>query len=666
MTIKNLLSRWFLSQPLPYLKQGSTLAIRSHLKTDLRIRSHWRDDGQLSFAQRRIIPQSFGNNNGDDHNAENDAFAFILLSRNEDKTTSLGRTDPYISIDVLDKHGMEQFSMHDNGSNDNATKKLLLSLPLDKNKDSSEEVASDDDFKDQESCCLTLDIPDKMNIECDLTQGGSIFVEGKIEGDVRLKTAQGNISVSKLRGYNIELETGSTEIEERDVTPSSFIFVSETLECQSLRLSVSRPLLDRIRAKRIHAKTMEIQVGGYDSNEYIASIQTSGSNINATNGNEDEENDVTRQRQSILDEDDAGAICDIGSLYIIGDANINVQQPALVNDQCHRQRQAVRIKSHHGHVHIEATVPKPCYTNEITGDVLPVVLCGGVNGSCEVWVSQLKAYGDNDDNDNTVPFTVETDDDWTSCHIHFDSIAPDSVSLVHADGGNIHVTVDRKVEADVRLLSPPSNTNSSDKPLEVDMETLVLEDNDDGSLADEVSHMLQHIEGTVLSISGTKILNNSDGNGISTDSNRIQIQTNAFTTRERIKNEGLRYCEFVDGWIENTTSEPDSRFDRKLRGGFESADARGVGGKIRLEEAHSQALYGFAPPSKVSPTETASGRTFARPLLAVSSPGKITLETLSWLGNIARRYGLDDTRNEDDLGRQATRRKRLVKTPTNE
>jgi len=654
--IKQLLSRRFLSHPLPYLKQGSTLAIRSHLRTDLRIRSHWRDDGQLSFAQRKIAPQSFDNNDGDENDAYHDSFAFILLSRNEDKTTSLGRTDPHISIDVLDKHGMEQFSMNDNGSDDDAATKLLLSSPLDKTKNDSEEVAGDDDLKDQESCCLTLDVPDKINIECDLTQGGSIFVEGKIEGDVRLKTAQGNISVSKLRGHNIKLETGSTDIEEQDVTPSSFIFVSETLECQSLRLSVSRPSFDRIRAKRIHAKTMEIQVGGFDSNESIASIQSSGSDITATNGNKNEENDETRQRRIILDEDDAGAICDIGSLYIIGDANINVQQTALINGQCHRQRQAVRIKSHHGHVHIEATVPKPYYTNEITGDVLPVVLCGGVNGSCEVWVSQLKAHGEGD-NDN---------DDWTSCHIHFDSIAPDSVSLVHADGGNIHVTVDRKVEADVRLLSPPSTTNSSDNSLEVDMETLVLEDNDDGSLADEVSHMLQLIEGTVMPVSGTKILNNSDGDGIITDSNRIQIETNAFTKRERIKNEGLRYCEFVDGWIENTTSEPDSRFDRKLRGGFENADSRVLGGKIRLEEAHSQALYGFASTSKVSPNEMASGRTFARPLLAVSSPGRIILETLSWLGNIARRYGLDDTRNEDDLGRQATRRKRLVKTPANE
>jgi len=515
---------------------------------------------------------------------------------------------------------------------------LLSSLPLDNQEEEEEEVAWGDYDDDEEMCCLTLDVPDKINIECDLTQGGSIFIESKIEGDVRLKTAHGNISVSKLRGHNIELETGSTEMtEEQDATPS-FIFVSETLECQSLRLSVHRPSIDKIRAKRIHAKTMEIQVGGYGTNETSPSAQASASNITATNEK--------------LDDDDAGAICDISSLYIIGDANVNIQQPAFVNGQHHRQRQALRIKSHHGHLHVEATAPKPNDTNEITGDILPIVDLGGVNGSCEVWVSQPNTY-----NSAIEDPTVVTDDDWTSCHIHFDSIAPDSVNPIHADGGDIHVTVDRKVEADVRLFSPPSTTNSNDndKSLQVDMETLLLEDNDDGSLADEVSHMLQNIEGIATSVSGTIIPN----------SNRIKILTNAFTAREQINMEGLQYCEFVDGWIENTSLEPDSRFDRKHRGDA-NIDGGIGGGKIRLEGAHSQALYGFDTTSNSNSTEMASKSTFARPLLAVSSPGKIILETLSWLGNIARRYGLDDTRNEDDLGRQATRRKRLGENTTNQ
>jgi hypothetical protein len=648
-----LLRRWVLSQSIPYLKQGSTIAIRSRLRTDLRIRSHWRDDGKLSLAQRIIVaPQcsdgSGGNNDGDADISG--SFAHILLSRNEDKITSLGRADPHVSIEILDKN--EELTLGGDESDSNhPAPKLLSSLPLDNQEEEEEEVAWGDYDDDEEMCCLTLDVPDKINIECDLTQGGSIFIESKIEGDVRLKTAQGNIYVSKLRGHNIELETGSTEMkEEQDVTPS-FIFVSETLEWQYLRLSVHKPSIDRIRAKRIHAKTMEIQVGGYDGNENTVSIQTSIQTSAASN--------ITTTNEK-LDDDDAGAICDISSLYIIGDANVNVQQPAIVNGgHRHRQRQAVRIKSHHGHLHVEATAPKPNDTNEITGDILPIVDLGGVNGSCEVWVSQPNTY-----NSAIEDPTVVTDDDWTSCHIHFDSIAPDSVNPVHADGGNIHVTVDRKVEADVRLLSPPSTTNSNEKSVQVDMETLLLEDNDDGSLADEVSHMLQNIEGIATSVSGTKIPNSSDGNSIITGSNRIKILTNAFTAREQIDKEGLQYCEFVDGWIENTSLEPDSRFDRKHRGDA-NADGGFGGGKIRLEGAHSQALYGFDTTSNSNSTETASKSTFARPLLAVSSPGKIILETLSWLGNIARRYGLDDTRNEDDLGRQATRRKRLGENTTN-
>jgi hypothetical protein len=140
--------------------------------------------------------------------------------------------------------------------------------------------------------------------------------------------------------------------------------------------------------------------------------------------------------------------------------------------------------------------------------------------------------------------------------------------------------------------------------------------------------------------------------------NRIIIETQAFTSRERMESEQFQHCEFVDGWIENTTSEPDSRFDRKIRGGS-------GGGKINIDGAQNQALHGFGS-DKNGAGETAEN-TFARPLLAVSTPDKIVLETLSWMGNIARRYGLDDNREDDDLGRQATRRKGLGREiPTNE
>ncbi len=517
--------------------------------------------------------------------------------------TSLGREDPHVEIHLLDKDGVEQL---DSTNGDGKT--LLSPLPL---TDSEGEDSNDD----EEGNLLTLDVPDKINIDCDLTEGGSIFVDSKIEGDVQLKTRHGNISVQKLRGHNIDLEIALPDDErkgddEGSIKPS-YIFVKDVLESQSLRLSVPRPSADRIRAKRIHAKTMEIVIGTDESNEAVVS----GLDMN--------------NEKSLFDDDDAGAICDISSLYIIGDASVDIQQSKPSADKHQRQRQAVRIKSHHGHVHVQATSLQPTETNELTGELLPLVDLGGVNGSCEVWVSRPK-----DEEGGSI--SKSSNGNGTSCHVHFDSIAPDSVSLLHADEGDIHVTVDRKVESDVRLLSPPPTSAT------VDAETLLLEDNEDGSIADEVLHMLEQIEKDAALDSENDSITSDNS-----DMSRIRIETQAFTSRDRIKNDQLQYSEFVDGWIENTTSEPDSRFDRKIRG-------NSGGGKINIDGAQNQALHGFGGEAGDGAEDT-----FLRPLLAVSSPDKIVLETLSWMGNIARRYGLDDNREDDDLGRQATRRKGL-------
>ncbi|VEU39974.1 unnamed protein product [Pseudo-nitzschia multistriata] len=598
---KRLLQRWLLARPLPYLKQGSTISIRSKLKTDLRIRSHWRDDGELSFLQHCHLPSGSATIDNDNQSAR------IFLSRNEDKMTSLGREDPHLSIDILEKIEVE-----DSVSNGHIGSEPIvtsLSLPPPTTIETSEEEVGN---------LLTIDVPDKINIDCNLTEGGSIFVENKIEGDVRLKTAQGNISVKKLRGHHIELDTTSIQSQGQKgeegnstITPST-IFVSDVLESQSLRLAVDRSSVDRIRAKRIHANTMEIQAGGVGEKD------------------EGDVPNLTTFRESLLDEDDSGAICDIGSLYLVGDATVNVQQSAASDNRNHGQRQAVRIKSHHGHVHVQVSAPKPNIDNELTGEARPMVDLGGVNGSCEVFVSR----SDSD--------SKSADDEWTSCHVHFDSIAPDSVSLIDAKGGNVHVTVDRKVESDVRLFSSPSDAH-------VDTEILLLEDNEDGSLADEVTHMIQEIEDNATSVN-SKALPKADKGDFDIETNRIKIETQAFTSRDRDESGQLQHCQLVDGWVENTTSEPDSRFDRKIRG-------NSGGGKINLGGAQNQALHGFV--SDRSGAAEAAGEDFARPLLAVSSTGKIVLETLSWLGNIARRYGLDENRSEDDLGRQATRRKGL-------
>jgi hypothetical protein len=456
---------------------------------------------------------------------------------------------------------------------------------------------------------LVVDVPEKINLECDLLEGGSITIDNKIEGDVRLWTSQGIVHVKKLRGHVIDIV-------------ASTIFASQLLESQSLKLAI--PEHGRIRVKRIHACDMDIQVGTkYKDVEY-------------------------EPMDGLYDDDDCGATCDISSLYITGDAQVVVQRPSKLSMLSEQpKRQAVRIKSNHGQINVQTSTPVPASKNPMTDKVLPVVDLGGVNGSCEVTISFPiePEIGIHD------VATIHPSSESTTCHVHFDSIVPDSVSVVQSEWGNVNITIDRKVETDVRLLSIPCGNASRDG---LDIETLLLEDNEDGTLADELTYML------------TKDLNNDTTvkeGSISSNVNRINILSKAFTARERPEVGAIQQhgYDFVDGWVENASMEPDSRFDRKLRGTISSEERSnlgGGGGKIRLEGAYDQALQSF----RNEDTRDFSSRisSSSRPLLVVVTPGNIVLETLSWMGNIARRYGmLNDTRETKDLGRQATRRSRL-------
>lgn len=433
---------------------------------------------------------------------------------------------------------------------------------------------------------LFLEVPEKVNIECDLLLGGSIFIHNKVEGDIRLLTTNGDIHVKKLRGHSIDIEAQG---------PNNSIFSSDLLEAQSLSLRI--PGKGRLRAKRIHASNVDAQLGTEKSAQDSSEDQAS---------------------HSLYDDDDGGSLCDISSLYLSGDASIRVHS---VN----RESQAVRIKSNHGPVVIETFVPKPLARNEMTGEVLPIVEMGGVNGSCELFVRKMQ------DNDN--------DDDWTSCLVHFDSISPDTVSLVQVEQGKVHITLDRKVESDLRMVSA-SNAAS------LDMDDL-LGDDDDEDDAIRLQDALRQLDATSTRANGRQ---------------NISIRTKAFTAKgEESPESGSDWnnIQLVDGWVENKSEEPDSRFDRKIRG--ESSGLSG-GGKIRLEGAASQALQSFA---KDSSKKGESSDDFLRPLVAVASTREIVVETLSWLGNIARRYGMDDTREKKDLGRTATRRGRSLE-PENE
>jgi len=104
----------------------------------------------------------------------------------------------------------------------------------------------------------------------------------------------------------------------------------------------------------------------------------------------------------------------------------------------------------------------------------------------------------------------------------------------------------------------------------------------------------------------------------------------------------------VQGHVDNQSHEPDSRFEQQQQ--------LGGGGKIRLEGAATQALHGFASSDDALIVE--------RPLVVGASEQRIAVESLSWLGAIARRYGLEEGERKGDLGRQATRRGRDLEEPS--
>ena len=112
----------------------------------------------------------------------------------------------------------------------------------------------------------------------------------------------------------------------------------------------------------------------------------------------------------------------------------------------------------------------------------------------------------------------------------------------------------------------------------------------------------------------------------------------------------------MEGRVENRSEEPDSRFDVRTRGPSTSTSASSVSGpgrglgKINLEGAAAQAHSGFS-----SGGADRSAIAAPRPLLAVVSSGGIDLESVSWFGAIARRYGVEEGRGGRDLGRQASK-----------
>ena len=417
---------------------------------------------------------------------------------------------------------------------------------------------------------LIATVPEKCNLTCHLERG-DIEITSKLEGDASLSTSDGNISVSKLRGHSVSLST-----EGCSSASTGIIFVKKAIEARTVDIATPT----RIRAQMINGSSVRISA-------LTKSVSMEGK----------------------LDADDGGAAIDIGSLYVSSGASVDdsaaeltVRGPAL-NDKL------VRVKSSHGHLSVDARLPIPR-----TCDKHPLVDLGGVNGSCDVLVEA--SCGDKSEGS----FRSNAESAAVRCHFH--SITPESISSVTCRGklGETSITLDRKLECEIRLLSV-------DKlPAAIDAEHL-LELDDHGG---EIEATVKRLKENLLAREKQSSLPVPPA---------ICIETEAYDDDYTSIDDGVS---MKLGCVRNRSEEPDSRFDRAQ-------------GKINIDGAASQALSGFQT-QKTGP----AGGFDSQPLLLVAADGGVKLETLSWFGSIARRYDMEE--NSRDLGRQATRSSRLRKT----
>lgn len=444
-----------------------------------------------------------------------------------------------------------------------------------------------------------MQVPEKLNVHCDLTYGGNISVQGKLEGDIHLSTTQGDIRVTKLRGHNIDLKVSSSvTTDDRQSTSSSslppapsIIYASDLLEAANLNIETT----GRVRVKQIHGTTINIVANGMEDAPHQQMI------------------DILEE-----DADDEGSIVDISALFVGGDGGATIQ----VEDHV-ISRRAVRVKSNHGPLLVKTrNLTGPSETNIFTGERYPAIELGGINGQCEVQSIQ-----------NVTP----DNQNGKSCMIHIDSLSPESVSLVVVDGGgDIALTVDRKVEVDVRLLSLAGTRADS----LIESGELLADEEDD----EMVVKVLQELPGESHSTTATGTL----------DDERIHVSTKAFTRKPLcFQADSVSY---VEGYVLNKSAEPDSRFERRTR------HDRGSIGKISLDGAADQALKRFTAPNENENNNASDDP--SRPLFAVVGTGEVSLETVSWLGAIARRYGLNEKGTV--VGRTASRRGRQLESQDTE
>lgn len=595
---------------LPHLNQGSTLCIRT--PKDLFSKKHnrnvfgnvhvkiipeWRDDVCLKLE---YFSSSDDKDSGDQQKEPN----MVVDFHRDCHDTSIGRKMSLANVDIVfegddgsSKEGIECKTDTLNVQNEH------LSYP---------------------SICMTAKVPEKMNLKCDLSHSphfpktdgdllesnddmeeDQIYIENKLEGDVSINLHEGgSIFCKKVRGYNVDF----------NIQKKGVIHVKKLLEAQSIKLNVSDH--GRIRAKMIN-----------------------GSNIDLNVNNKNDCDRAVVEEFKPLDNDDGLALCDISSIYTsqTGEgANISVS-----SSSASRQIGSnVRVKYHHGHLNVNSNLKIPPSSTDILnrrdeyGNVLPVVDLGGMNGSTDV-LSTI--YHDDE--------LSSTKDNLLAIKLHIDSLSPDSISVLDSSSGDVSISLDRKVDTDVRLLSLPSSLEGNCSSFSTD--DLLLDD------AEDVFDSLSNYEKKVIPEKPESL-----------DCDRISIETDAFSESKPPSSSHpspFQKLNFKYGQITNQSHEPDSRFDAATKGDEFVNSA----GKIRVQSAALQALHGFGGGSSVTPENSTNQfleenekKQFLYPLLAVktSNSGNIVVESTSWFGAIARRYGMSEDmekREVNDLGRQA-------------
>ena len=502
----------------------------------------WRDDGHLSLTQ--YLPTT-------------GIEADFSITREADKVNSLGRAESHLSLLIFPKElpprevatpeNAAVVCQPDTTSTQSSMDGIVITNDGDIHPSSKEWNwfnARRGHSNDEIAHESTRELPHEepsLTLLAKIPEKCNLFCE-LIKG--------GHVFIDKKLEGDVHITTSEGDVRVSKlrghdifISAQGTILASDLLEAQRLEIDTR----GRLRAKRIHGKHIQIKV-------------------------ESEAKDA-----SLEDVDDEGSLVDVSSMYVSRNGNADV----FVTSTLPPDKRAVRVKCHHGHVTVQTNV-LPSSSNEY-----PCVELGGVNGSFDVEIQKQDAKPS------------------LAGRVHVDSLSADSVSIFNTNAGHVSITLDRKVEADLRMVSSCEIDS-------FDARTSLLED-------DHPHHL-------------TSALKDLDAKSVRSDESRVHIATNALTVRK--SNNEYRNIAYVDGWIENQSNEPDSRFDMKS-------------GKIRLESAAEQSLQGFCSEGVV------------RPLVAIATNGTISLESLSWLGALARRYGFDEPRN--DLGRTASRSgRRLV------